>query len=113
MTNTDLENFLKEEIFEKVHSDYLTILEDKRNTIDIFNEISYLKYSIFYTNPLHTLKEGKVYFMGLNPAGEYCNDENYKCMYGFDNSLNYYKNLKENYCAFIDEYWEDEKKEKY
>ena len=114
MNEIDLEKFLKEKVFAKVHNDFLRILEEKRDSEpEIYNELKYLKYSIFYSNPLHTLKEGKIYFMGLNPGGCYNEDEDRKCLYGYDNNLNIYKNLKENYCSFLDEYWEDEINEKY
>jgi len=56
------------------------------------------KYSVFYTSPLNTLKEGPIYFLGLNPAGE--------PEIGFkEETLKYFNEKEINWCDYCDEKW--------
>jgi hypothetical protein len=106
MRDFNLEDFLNKEVFEKIHNLYEEILEKNRDgDTDNFDRIKHYKYSIFYSNPLHTLKKGDIYFLGLNPKGKYSiidvNQSEYYC----DNDLSFYKNSRVNWCSLIDEYW--------
>ncbi len=54
------------------------------------------QYSVFYNDPLATLKEGFIYFVGLNPGVD-GNEESYQ--------KQKFENIKRGYCAYLDEDW--------
>jgi hypothetical protein len=52
-------------------------------------------YSVFYTNPYNTLKQGDFYFLGLNPAGQ-----------GLDPQDLFFKKERQDHCAYLhDKEW--------
>jgi len=61
------------------------------------------KYSIFYTNPLNTLKEGPFYFLGLNPAGG--PEIDYK-----PETIEYFKTKGYDWCEYTKESWQHKNK---
>lgn len=99
----NIDEFLKEEIFYKTNNDFDKILNFlKDNDCETYERLNYFKYSIFYTNPINTLKEGNIYFLGLNPRGEINGNEN---SFSRDNNLEFYRNVRIDYCSFLDEDW--------
>jgi hypothetical protein len=42
---------------------------DRKRYVQLAQEITALKYSVFYSNPFNTLKPGQLYLMGMNPGG--------------------------------------------
>ncbi len=90
-----LKEFLKlvNEIFEE---DYKQIKEKGKEKAEEFKNLS---YSIFYTNPLQTLKKGDIYYMALNPGGS----EDFP--YDFEKYDDWIESGMENYNAFENENW--------
>lgn len=86
---------------EKQFQGSIKVLEDSAETIEIADILRKSKYSVFYTNPFHTLKEGPIYYLGLNPGGS--EGEDYE-----DETLATLKKKLErtpNWCEFTTESW--------
>jgi len=69
MTNHNIEQFL-ESVYHKVSQQHKSLYFNllKANP-KLAETVKRSKFSIFYTNPFHTLKEGEIYYIGLNPGG--------------------------------------------
>lgn len=91
-----------------VQEHYMRKLNDIRET-NSFDDLRILKYSIFYSNPLFTLRQSNIYYLGYNPAGKSRNNKGLLLdilpYYEFDNYEFYLYN--KNYSAF-DEQWNGE-----
>jgi len=61
-------------------------------------QLSKCKYSIYYTNPINSLKPGNIYFLGLNPGGTPKDEHGFKIL---DSSTFH----RDDECAFIDDKW--------
>lgn len=78
--------------------DSIKSLENDPKTASILRKS---KYSVFYTNPFRTLKEGPAYYLGLNPGGS--EGEHYE-----DETLATLKKRVDtipNWCEFTTERW--------
>lgn len=88
---------------EKQFQGSLKALEGNAETTEIAYNLRQSKYSVFYTNPFHTLKEGLIYFLGLNPGGKV--SETYP-----HETFDYWKNKTDNWCEYKDAEWADRKR---
>jgi len=102
MVNDMQELYLKN-VFGRVKQQYENAAEKLKDEMpDVAKQLTDLKYSIFYTNPLNTLKNGPIYYLGFNPGGSIENSIYFK---DYEENLECFKKKKRNWCEFIDETW--------
>ena len=75
-------------------------LEETSSTLA--GDLKKCKYSVFYTNPLKTLRAGDLYFLGLNPGGDSSKE------YDDESSPGYSEEEKrKNWCEYTDAIWQE------
>lgn len=92
-------------IKEKVDKMYIELDTRYKNIQTKIPEELKCGYSVFYTHPLNTLKEGAIYYLGLNPGGTAKN--------AHKEDLSYFEEKKQglNWCDFTAERWKNKKGE--
>ncbi|MBN2570049.1 MAG: hypothetical protein JXB42_11520 [Deltaproteobacteria bacterium] len=98
----DIKERYLEDLYNRIRQKYEEDVKAlEREKPNVAEQLKALKYSVFYTNPLNTLKEGPVYYLGFNPGGSIEKEGDFK---NFED-LTYFKEKKKDWCDFVDEAW--------
>lgn len=100
MINHNIEQFL-ESVYNNVSQQHKSLYDSlKKTNSGLADTVKRSKFSIFYTNPFHTLKEGEIYYIGLNPGG---NSDN---VVFEEDTLSFFREKDNSFhCAYLDEVW--------
>jgi len=96
----DLEIIINKYLIElqlKINQQFKSAINNLKEigNIETAIRLNLLKYSVFYSSPYTSLKLGKLYFVGLNPAGNK------------DFQIQNLSNIPIDYCAITDDVWKN------